>query len=121
MKKQLKIGILLIVLLIIIFVIVYHPMIDCLIKKYLGFSCPACGLSRAFYSIMNLKIKEAIEYNILSLPLFCFITISICSLIYDIFGNKHLTEKIFSYVVKYFYVIVVLLVLSMIINNIKGI
>lgn len=41
----------------------------CLIKLITGFPCPACGITRAYISLLHLKFVDAWNYN----PLFWFI------------------------------------------------
>ncbi len=94
---------------------------NCLIKKYLNISCPACGFTRAFKSIINLNFIEAIKYNLLSIPVFIFLIVINIILIYDIFFNKKKTDKIFMFISKYTILIIIILIINTIINNIKGI
>ena len=35
-----------------------------------GLECPGCGMTRAMISLGQLKLEEAVKYNIFSLPLF---------------------------------------------------
>ncbi len=42
----------------------------CLFRAITGKKCPGCGMTHAFLAIGKLQIKEAIEYNLFSLPLF---------------------------------------------------
>lgn len=41
----------------------YISIPECLIYKYSGFFCPACGGTRAIISLFNFKIRESISYN----------------------------------------------------------
>ena len=41
----------------------YFSIPDCIIYRYFGVFCPACGGTRAIISLFNLKIKESIFYN----------------------------------------------------------
>ncbi len=49
----------------------YLPRIfACRLQLLFNVRCPACGLSRSFLLLGQLKVKEALETNLLSLPLF---------------------------------------------------
>lgn len=95
---------------------IFNP--TCLINRYFNIECPGCGLTRAFQSIINFRFLEAIEHNILSIPLFIIILIINIILIYDILTNKTIIEKFFHKSTKYYKLIIILLILSMFINNI---
>ena len=63
-----------------IFIIVTGKVnVECLFKKIFHISCPGCGLTRSFRSILNLDFINAFKYNILGIPLFilCIIYIII--------------------------------------------
>lgn len=45
----------------------------CPLRTFTGMLCPACGLARAFLLLGQLKIKEALILNPLSLPLLILI------------------------------------------------
>ena len=54
-----------------IFIIVTGKVnVECLFKKIFHISCPGCGLTRSFRSILNLDFINAFKYNILGIPLF---------------------------------------------------
>lgn len=94
----------------------------CLFKKVTGIYCPACGMTRAFYSIIyNFDLIQAFSYNILSIPLFIFIVSSSFILIYEIITNK------FNYIPKLLQLlsnklvlafIFIFVIISFIVNNI---
>lgn len=74
---------------IIILMIVDIFLVDgkCLIKKFIGFPCPSCGLTRAIISVFNLDFHRSFSYH----PLFWFIPSVIIIIIYGkrpLFGNK---------------------------------
>ena len=57
-----------------IFIIVTGKVnVECLFKKIFHISCPGCGLTRSFRSILNLDFINAFKYNILGIPLFILI------------------------------------------------
>lgn len=95
--------------------------VTCLIYQVTGIYCPSCGMTRAFYSILHFQFIDAFNYNILSIPLFVFIIVSVFSLLYEIFKNK------FTYISNLLnilskkpviFIILFLLLISFILNNI---
>ena len=96
--------------------------VECLFKKIFHISCPGCGLTRSFRSILNLDFINAFKYNILGIPLFILCIIYTILLIKDIITGEGTANKwiirIFS---KYYILIICLFVISMVINNIRGI
>ncbi len=131
MNKDLKNGIknrlVAILILLIIFSIyfafeVYCIRANCIIKSTFGFSCPACGLTRAFKSLLKFDIYSAFKYNILSIPIAIILSISIVELIYDlIFGKDTFLLNIKKFAYNYYILIILALVISFIYNNIVGI
>lgn len=95
--------------------------IPCIFKKVLTFSCPACGLTRAFKSLLRLDFINAIKYNILLLPVLIFLLILNSLLIYDIVKNKKETNEYLIKLGRHYKLIIFLLLLSCIINNLKSI
>lgn len=96
--------------------------LDCILKKFTSIRCPGCGLTRAFRCILKLDFINAFKYNILSIPIFICILISIISLIYDIISNKNTCINLFNKIAsKYYIIIILLLIITMVINNINGI
>lgn len=37
--------------------------LDCPIRKYTGYQCPSCGMTRAFREVLNGNLSLAIKYN----------------------------------------------------------
>lgn len=95
--------------------------IGCFFKNTFGFSCPGCGLTRAFLAIFNFDFISAIKYNIISIPLFIFILFTNILLIYDIILNKKKTEKFLNKLSKYYILFLLLIIITTIINNINKI
>ena len=96
--------------------------VECLFKKIFHISCPGWGLTRSFRSILNLDFINAFKYNILGIPLFILCIIYTILLIKDIITGEGTANKwiirIFS---KYYILIICLFIISMVINNIRGI
>ena len=96
--------------------------VNCLFKTLFGINYSGCGLTRSFRAIFNLDFYSAFKYNILGIPLFIIGIITSFSLIIDIIRNDDITIRyIFNSFKKYYVLIIVLLVITMIINNINGI
>lgn len=95
--------------------------IKCISKLLFNVSCPACGLTRAFKSMMKLDFIKAFYYNPLSIIILIFLVFLNIYLIIDITTNKKKTNEFLVKVGKYYIVILILLIITGIINNIKGI
>lgn len=94
----------------------------CVFKKYLNINCPGCGLTRAFRSILSFDLITATKYNILSIPLFICMIIFIFSIIKDIVLGKETTIVFLNNIFKRHYVILLIIIfITMIINNINSI
>jgi hypothetical protein len=121
MKRTFKITLLFTEILLTYLILIKQINIPCASKKLFNLACPACGLTRAFKSILSLKIYECINYNLLGVPIFIFITLLTIYLIYDIITNNKKTEKLFNTLGKHYILIMITLIINGIINNIKGI
>ena len=96
--------------------------LDCIFKKIFKISCPACGLTRSIRALLKLDIKSSFNYNIFGILLFVLSIVWIIYLIIDIIKNEDKTIK-YTYKIlgKYYYIIIMCLIISMIVNNIRGI
>ena len=96
--------------------------LDCIFKKLFNISCPGCGLTRSFRALLRFDIISSFKYNIFGPILFIIIIIGIIFLIKDIIKNEDKTIK-YTYKIlsKYYYIVIICLITSMIINNIRGI
>ena len=122
MKRLINIVILLFSSLFAITVLSGKIKVDCLFKRILGISCPGCGLTRSIKSFIKLDIITSFKYNIFGPILFILFIVSIIFLIRDIIKNEDKTIKyIYKLFSKYYYIIIICLIISMIINNIRGI
>lgn len=91
----------------------------CPIKNIFGISCFGCGMTRGFIAILKLDFKSALNYNILSLPMFIGICLYAFFTIIDLLSNNNYIykiEKILSRIYMIF-VYIVILVFATIINN----
>lgn len=64
--------------------------IPCIFHKLTGLYCPGCGITRAVFSLLNFKFKDAIHYNLLLFIVVPFILFYLIKkLIYWINGSKN--------------------------------
>lgn len=121
-NKNRIINIIILVIIVILFVILFVLKIEipCMFKSILGISCPGCGMTRAINEIIHLRFIEAFKLNILSIPLVIFGVISFFVITYDIIRNSNafiqFVNKIFT---KFWYIFIILIIFSMVINNIR--
>ena len=114
-----------IILIICIFSILYIftiSNVNCVFKSITHLSCPACGLTRAFISLYNLNIISALKYNILLVPILVMLIISLILLVFDIiFGTDKCIKLYNRLFTKYYVIIFIALIISMVYNNIMNI
>ena len=116
MKNRTK-NILILLILILFLLFVLNVPVTCIFKSVTGISWPSCGMTRAFFAILHLNFIYAFFLNILSIPLFLFIVISLIIMIIEIFKNKfEYVPKLLDFLGKYWYVFIILLILSFIWN-----
>lgn len=97
---------------------IYGINIPCFFKSTFNISCPACGFTRAFRCIFECRFIEAFTYNILAIPIFIIVIISIVMLVYDFIFNKDtFVKSISKFVTNYYILILVALVISFLYNN----
>jgi hypothetical protein len=119
MKNRIK-NVLILLILILFLLFVLNIPVTCIFKSVTGISCPACGMTRAFISILHLNFLNAFLLNILSIPLFIFICISVIIMIIEIFRNKfNYIPKLLNFLGKYWYIFIILLIISFIWNNMR--
>lgn len=94
----------------------------CFFKKWTGYACPTCGLTRSFQAIFKGNIIQSFAYHILGLPLFLLIVTIIVGLFYGMVTNKDwFLKRLFIILNKYYLIIIVLLLISWGINLYRGI
>lgn len=117
MNKKKKILILFLYLgLILIFLIYINNYIPCIFKKIFHIPCPACGMTRALKEIITLNIINSFSYNILAFPITIILLVIFIFTIIDLIYNKKYIEKILKLITKHYYIIIILLIISWIIN-----
>lgn len=111
---------LLIFIFIIFFLIIqYNFSMPCIFKKFLGISCPTCGMTSAFLCILNLNFTCAIYQNPLSILLFIGLIIILILLFSDFIKNtSDGMQKILSFFSKHAWLIIIILIINMIYKNI---
>lgn len=122
MSNRIKNSFILAILIIFLLIIELIP-VTCVFKHVTGISCSACGMTRAFHSILSFDLWQATYHNLLAIPLFLFILYSMIRLGIEIIQNKfeyipNLLE-IFSHK-SFFIILSVLLLFSFLVNNLKG-
>lgn len=119
-KRIINSCILLVITILYIILFILKIEIPCMFKSIFGISCPGCGMTRAIKELLNLNFIGAFSYNILAVPLALMGSVSIIVIIYDIIKNSDIfirtVNKVFT---KYWYIVIVLIIISMIVNNIK--
>lgn len=118
-----KVLIFIIVLLIFGIGVVFIFDAHCIFKHTIGLACPGCGLTRGFRALISFDIKDAIYYNILTIPIFLFLCILLFLFLLDIFKKKdYLKNYLYFFTNKFVIILIILLLItSMVINNIHGI
>ena len=78
------------------------------------------GMTRAFLALFHFDFLEATYQNILSIPLFCFLVISVFMLCKDFIKNEFsYIPKVLDFLGKYWIWILILLFISFVFNNLK--
>ena len=117
--NRIKNFIILVILIIFLYTISILP-VTCFFKSVTGIYCPACGMTRAFTSILNFNFLDALYFNILSIPLFIFIAYFSLRLIIDLIKNKFVfVPNLLEFFKNYYWIFLVLIFISCFFNNIK--
>lgn len=94
--------------------------VTCFFKSVTGIYCPACGMTRAFTSILNFNFLDAIYFNILSIPFFIFIVYFSFKLVIDLTKNIFVfIPNLLDFFKDYYWIFLMLIFISFIFNNIK--
>ena len=83
----------------------------CPIQNLFGVSCFGCGLSRGFLAILSLDFKKALQYHVLSIPIFIGIIIYGLLCFSDIFLERNDLERISKFFQKKYMFILYLIIL----------
>lgn len=121
-NRVVNILILLIVFTLFVIIFILDTKIPCVFKSMLGISCPGCGMTRAIHEILHFNFFQSIKYNILALPLVVLGIISTPVIIYDIIFNKNIFITVSNKILtKYWYIVLIIVGITMLINNINKI
>lgn len=93
----------------------------CVFKKYLGISCPGCGLTRAFTSILTGNILKSFSYNILAFFIFLLGIVFFIMIIYDLIKKDNVFEKTIIFIFSHWSILLILTGISWILNIYRGI
>ena len=117
--NRIKNFIILTILIIFLYIISILP-VTCFFKSVTGIYCPACGMTRAFTSILNFNFLDALYFNLLSIPLFIFIAYFSFRLIIDIINDEFIfIPNLLNFFKNYYWIFLFLIFISFIFNNIK--
>ena len=115
--NRLKNGLILLILISFLSLIAIMP-VACLFKTVTGISCSACGMTRAFISILHFDFLEACYQNLLSIPLFLFLIFSAIMLLKDFIQNRFsYIPRVLQFLEQYSFIFILLLIISFIFNN----
>lgn len=84
----------------------------CLIYNLFHIPCPACGLTRAYFALLNGDVILSLKYNILAIPIMIFF---ILYFIFPFIDDVNNTNKLESFFKKYKFIIVPVVALFVII------
>lgn len=91
----------------------------CPIKNILDVPCFGCGLTRGFIAIFHFNMKSAIHFHVLSIPIFCCLSIYSILCISDILLNRNDLENLSNFFKrKYMFILyIIILIISSYINS----
>ena len=95
--------------------------LNCVFKSIFHIACPGCGLTRGFRALFHFDLIGAFNFNILTIPIFLFLVGLALCLFIDIAKKSNYLKNYYNFFIKHYYLIIILLVISGIINNIRGI
>lgn len=117
--NRLKNGLILFILISFLSLIAIMP-VACVFKTVTGISCPACGMTRAFVSILHFDFLDACYQNLLSIPLFLFLVFSAFMLLKDLIQNRFsYIPRVLQFLGQHAFIFIFLLMISFIFNNSK--
>lgn len=113
MKKIVSLILLFIGILICSYICEYYDVTICLFHNIFHIPCPGCGLTRAIKLIMQLKVIESFQYNIIAIPVLLYILFLIFCYSYEAITKKNIFSKLFK---KYKNIIIVISIILVIIS-----
>ncbi len=95
---------------------------ECVFKKFIYIACPGCGLTRSLRAIFSFDLIASIKYNILGIPVFLIVLSTMIMALKDFIKNEDtLTASVYKITKKHYKFIFIMLIVTMIINNINGV
>lgn len=94
---------------------------DCIFNKIFHFACPGCGLTRSLKALLSFDFMTSFRYNILGIPVFIIAILLFIIAIKDFVKNEEtVLPLLYKIISKHYKIILVVLLITMIINNING-
>ena len=116
-KEQKLVLLMLIILLAFGVLVVFVFDVNCLFKTIFDFPCPGCGLTRGFEELFRGNVIEASKYNILTVPIFLFLSLLSILFIIDLIKKTNYMKK-YLFIFKKYYILVMIFVLICYVINI---
>ncbi len=121
-KEERNIILLLLMAIILLFLCLNYLNFTCLWKLVFKIPCPTCGMTRAMHQIFAGHIINSFSYNILAFPVIVVMAISIILIPIDLITKKNNLLKLYSFFIRHYLILIIIpLLISWIINIIRGI
>lgn len=103
--------------LLLLVIFVFDIELTCVFNALLNVRCPACGLTHAFKSLLNLDLIGAINNNIISIPLFISVILFYILYFVDLIFKKNILVRIYDGFSKHYILIIIVIIILTIYNN----
>lgn len=90
-------------LLIVVLLLIYYGIMGCPIKRLTGISCAGCGMTRAWFHVLQFHWKTAYEYH----PLFLLPVIFLVVLFLKFRGHEKLFYRVTGIIIMLFLIVYV--------------
>ena len=110
-----------IILLVFGILVVFVFDVNCVFKSLVDIPCPGCGLTRGFRALLAGHLVKAEMYNVLTIPIFLFLLAFFMFLVYDLFSKKEKTSIFLKKFIDSYKLILLLVLVSWIINIVRGV
>jgi hypothetical protein len=81
----------------------------CFFKMIFKIPCPGCGLTRAFRAFIRLQFLEAFHYHPFSIPLFIFLILLNCFMIYDMWKGTDYLKRIMNKLYQHWFIFILIM------------